>query len=121
MVAEPLALTLGTFYRRLTLLARDTAERVTCDLDLRFTSTTGEQRGIAEGCVLVEAKARREGGATDRLLWRMGERPLSDSKYCLGIGLLYPRVCINPYRQQLRRYFGWDSATPPLLENIHVG
>jgi hypothetical protein len=114
-VAEPLAPTLGTCYRRLTLLAREATERVTCDLDLQFVGAAGERRAIAEGCVLIETKAKQEGGPTDRLLWRMGVRPVSGSKYCLGVGLLYPGVCTSPYRRQLRRYFGWDGAAPPPL------
>jgi hypothetical protein len=37
-------------------------------------------------------------------------RPVSVSKYCVGVALLHPEVPANPWQRMLRRNFGYDAA-----------
>lgn len=110
--ADPLAPALGTHYRRATLVAKATEERITCDFDLAFADAHGATAGIQDRYVLIEVKSARGSGETDRSLWRMGARPVSGSKYCTGIGLLRPETRSNRFLPQMRRYFGWSSPPP---------
>jgi hypothetical protein len=91
---------LAMTYRRITLAARDDAERVTCDFGLTFGSAA-----LAPGRVIVETKSERGRGAADRALRRLGARPINCSKYCAGIGLTREGVRVNPWLGVLRRHF----------------
>jgi hypothetical protein len=96
---------LGTAYTRLTLVARDEPERVTCDFGLSFRLEPNRSE-ILDGRVLVETKTERGSGAVDRQLWRLGARPLARcSKYCLGVALSRSDVRSNEFRRLLRRHF----------------
>ena len=86
-------------YRRMTLAARDSAERLTCDFDLAFPGGA-----LAPGHVIVESKSARGRGEADRVLRSLGARPVSCSKYCAGIGLTRD-VRANPFAALLRRYY----------------
>lgn len=55
--------------------------------------------------VLVESKSVDGAGEADRMLRRLGVRPVSVSKYCVGIAGLRPEVAANPWRTTLQRYF----------------
>ena len=96
---------LSMSYRRMTLAARDTAERLTCDTDLRFPGGA-----LAPGHVIVESKSERGRGRADRVLRKLGAHPVSCSKYCAGIGLTRD-VRANPFASLLRRYYV-TAATP---------
>jgi hypothetical protein len=95
---------LAMTYRRITLAARDDAERVTCDFGLSFGSAA-----LAPGRTIVETKSERGRGAADRALLTLGVRPIHVSKYCAGIGLTHREVHANPWLAVLRRHF----VTPP--------
>ncbi|THV42901.1 polyphosphate polymerase domain-containing protein [Glycomyces buryatensis] len=99
---------LRTDYRRHTLvnLAEDT--RVTCDEDLRCVAS--EATVASRPMHLVEVKAARPGGTADRILWAMGARPESISKYCLAVSVLSPGVRANPWARARRECFGPNLA-----------
>jgi hypothetical protein len=40
------------------------------------------------------------------MLRELGVRPVSVSKYCVGVAALHPELPSNPWRRTLRRYFG---------------
>jgi hypothetical protein len=42
----------------------------------------------------------------DEILRRLGVRPTSVSKYCVGVAALHPQLPSNPWHRTLRRYFG---------------
>ena len=97
---------LTTVYRRLTLVRREAEERVTCDVELAFSSPDGRRYGVLPGRVLVETKSERGRSFADRLLPRLGARPVgSCSKYCLGVALTRSDVVDNRLRPLLRRHF----------------
>jgi len=102
-----------TGYRRATLLDPSTGSRLTCDIDLAFTSHRG-LRGAARphrdgpvAMVLVESKTVGVAATADSLLWRLGQRPVPLSKYCVGMALLRPDLPANRWNRELRRYFDW--------------
>lgn len=103
-----LAPVLTVDYRRVTLAATGSGERLTYDLDLGFAGAAGRGR-LREGLAIVESKSAGGGAVADRILRGLGARPLSScSKYCLGIGLTRPDASANSFRPLLRRYFEGD-------------
>lgn len=80
--------TLRTTFRRTTLLLPTDGARVTVDRDV----VVADDGTILwwEGMVIVETKAGRAPTALDRRLWRAGHRPVSISKYGVGLAALRP-------------------------------
>jgi len=109
--------TLQTSFERLTLIHSDQPERLTLDFGITFSRVGSDERyRMRPGHVLIETKSASQLGTVDRLLLRLGARPLTMcSKYCLGVALANPALPTNPYRPLLRRYF---DPTP--LPRRHV-
>lgn len=97
-----LAVSAVTDYLRTTLVDAVAGERITVDADLRVEQ--GE-RAVAfhPGYVLVETKAPTRTGNADRLLRRLGARPVRVSKYGVGIAVLHPHLPSNLWRPVLRK------------------
>lgn len=98
---------LWTHFLRLTLVGRDTPERVTIDTDLRFEDD--DRREAMPGVVIAEVKQERDcrDSAIRHRLRARGIRPLRISKYCLGATLLTPSLKSNLFKAKLltlRRY-----------------
>ncbi|HEY3186295.1 MAG TPA: polyphosphate polymerase domain-containing protein [Solirubrobacteraceae bacterium] len=88
-------------YQRVTLAAREGAERVTCDFSLDFGTAS-----LADGHAIIESKSGNGRGAVDRHLRALGVRPITScSKYCAGIGLTRQGVRTNPFGRLLRQYY----------------
>jgi hypothetical protein len=83
-----LAPTLHTSFRRITLGARESGERLTCDLDVRLTAPDGKTATLADSVVLVETKTDRDEGSVNHALGRMGIDEISLSKYRVGMSLV---------------------------------
>jgi hypothetical protein len=96
--------TLRTNYERVTFASQVCTERVTCDFNLMF-SITNARAQLDPRFVLVEIKSERGRSDADQFLWRLGVRPSSGSKYCVGLALLTPNLRINPFRQVASNYF----------------
>jgi len=102
--------TVATSYTRLSLVAVNERERVTCDFDLALRSGH-ERHEILPGQVLVETKTVLGNGVADRQLRRLGVRPVeSCSKYCLGVALTHADVRDNSFRRLIRRHFRRPDA-----------
>lgn len=109
---KPLYPAMSMPYRRMTLVAKDSRERITCDFDLSFIKGDGAVRSMPDKYVMVETKSGRGRGVADHVLWRMGERPVRGSKYCLGVSLFHPDARNNVLRRTLKSYFvGQDGST----------
>jgi hypothetical protein len=106
---------LSTDYRRVTLVDRSGSARLTCDTGLVCRDVQG--RVFArQDYVLLESKSSNGAAPADRLLHGLGARPISTSKYCLGVALLR-EVSANRWHAALRRYF---PPHPSVLEwSIH--
>jgi VTC domain len=100
---------LTTTNRRATFVSHTEAARFTCDIGLICRGSTGEVSAKGDH-VLVESKAGASGSLADRTLRDLGIRPVSVSKYCIGIAVTHPEVASNPWHRTLRAYF--DEATP---------
>ncbi len=99
--------TLQNSFARLALTHGRREERLTIDFGLMLGRVEGERYRMRPDHVLIEAKSTTGLGTADRLLPRLGARPLTMcSKYCLGIALGDPAgLPTNPYRPLLRRHF----------------
>jgi hypothetical protein len=100
-----LAPALSTRYRRITLAARDGAERVTFDLDVGLSAMDGREVHQREDLALVETKTEGGHGDFDGLLLEQGCDPVSISKYRLGVGMLLARDPGEASLQPLRSCF----------------
>lgn len=96
-----LAGTLEIRYARVTLVANAGAERVTCDFGLSATSP-GRPVGFDAASVVVETKTATGAGAADRLLRRLGARPIRISKYVVATATAEERRA-NDFRRAIRR------------------
>ncbi|MBM3432607.1 MAG: polyphosphate polymerase domain-containing protein [Bacteroidetes bacterium] len=93
--------TLSVDYDRITLVAKEGGERVTIDLHLRYRVADREKDYSDR--VIIEVKHGRGVRTTERDRFRrMGIRPGSISKYCLGVLSLYPAVKQNRFKLPLR-------------------
>jgi hypothetical protein len=101
-----LAPTLSMSFTRITLVDPKRGERLTCDLQLRFAAPGGAGGALAPDAAIVESKSLGGAATADRELRALGVRPIAGcSKYCIGVGLTYPRVKRNLSLPLLRRYF----------------
>ena len=91
-------------YRRTTFASPVEGARLTCDVSLSC-HTERATMSDRDTHVLVESKSAGGYGEADRILRRLGVRPTSMSKYCVGIAGLRPEVPANPWRAILVRYF----------------
>lgn len=108
-LTEQMVPTLRTLYRRITLAALDSTERITCDIDLLLGTHDAWHGRMAREYVLIETKSESGRGAIDHILWRMGARPTPGSKYCLGMSLLRPELRSNPFQHVRKTYFVRDA------------
>ena len=95
--ARELRPVLATSYDRSTLLLPgDRPTRVTIDTELGWTWLAGRRlaRPDRPGLAIVETKGGSTPSAMDRLLWARGHRPVSISKYGVGVAALHdvPRL-----------------------------
>ena len=99
-------------YNRVTLVGRQTHERLTIDFDLCF-SINGQ--GVAlPGLVIAELKSEGHPLTSPfaEIVRRQLIRPRGFSKYCIGASLLYPALKHNRFARILRRI-------EPFQERLH--
>lgn len=94
-------------YTRATLVDPVDGGRVTCDVQLRYSDAVSTVLG--PDVVVVETKSADGRGVSDRALAALGIRPVSMSKYCLGVASLHPELPANKWSRLLKRY-GWVRA-----------
>lgn len=89
-------------YHRITLISRTQPERLTIDLALRFYGDSGDES--LPGIAIAEVKYLHANRNSDfmRRMREMGIRPMSFSKYCIGVSLVCPEVKNNRFRPTLR-------------------
>ncbi|MBK9176974.1 MAG: polyphosphate polymerase domain-containing protein [Flavobacteriales bacterium] len=99
----PLVATLWNHFTRYTFVAKESAERLTMDLNLRYNEPDGS--GALAGIVVAELKQPR----TDRrspfvqCMRAMGIRPAGMSKYCVGMIASGRPVKQNAFKEVLLR------------------
>ncbi|MFF8929571.1 polyphosphate polymerase domain-containing protein [Streptomyces longwoodensis] len=116
ITAEDLTPAVEVRYVRAALADLDHGTRVT--LDSALTCHHGDRAAALDpGHVLVETKGGIRPAPADRLLLRLGARPVSLSKYVVGQSLLTPGLPDNDVRRLARAHF---TAHTPLLERTPV-
>ena len=102
---------LTTAYHRATLMDSARGNRVTCDVNLGFENAAGDRHGPLAGVVVVESKTVGSDSPIDHALHRLGSRPVSLSKYCVGMAVLDPRLPANRWNRALRAHFRLVTTT----------
>lgn len=85
---EALAARLTTRFERVTLAAREGAERLTCDLRVRLTGEDDRTVEMDRDLILVESKSENGSSPADRELAGMSVAGISLSKYRVGMSLV---------------------------------
>jgi hypothetical protein len=97
---QELSAKLWVNYSRITLMSKKDTERVTIDIDLKFRSETSSKQ--FPNLVIAEVKQIRSGKSYFKLVMKQKKiRPVSISKYCLGIVNLYEKVKKNNFKAKL--------------------
>ncbi|WP_430812222.1 MULTISPECIES: polyphosphate polymerase domain-containing protein [unclassified Carboxylicivirga] len=92
-----------TDFNRITLINKQACERITIDLNIRFSNDQDKTYSLGN-CAIVEIKRDKEGvySPLARSLKSEGVLPLSVSKYCLGTIALNNKVKYNRFKPRLR-------------------
>jgi hypothetical protein len=90
-------------YKRITLVSKSNAERVTVDIDLSYRD--GVFSKVSENLIIAEVKQDRSGNsAFAGYLKQLHIRSGSMSKYCYGVALLYPAIRHNNFKPQMHLF-----------------
>jgi hypothetical protein len=107
-------------YDRITLVDKSLKERITIDLNLRFTadhkSTSYEDMAIIE----IKHEGDLKSSSIDRELKEKRIKPISISKYCLGIYRHYDHVKTNRIKIKIREMNKALNAAPSPLRGKTV-
>ncbi|WP_333737115.1 polyphosphate polymerase domain-containing protein [Streptomyces sp. IBSBF 2806] len=115
VTAEELAPAAEIRYVRAALADLDHGTRVT--LDGALTCHQGDRTAALDtGHLLVETKGGVQLAYADRLLLRLGARPVSLSKYVVGRSLLTPGLPDNDVRRLARTHFTTEATALALFE-----
>ncbi|MDQ4099908.1 MAG: polyphosphate polymerase domain-containing protein [Chloroflexota bacterium] len=122
--ADRLRHCLTTRYERITLVLPGGTGRVTIDCDLVFALPCGNSYSLPRHLV-IETKSAGGPTEVDRILWRHGFRPVSMSKFSLGLSLLVPDLPANRWhrlRVQLAAAVGnecRETSAIPVRDGTH--
>jgi hypothetical protein len=86
---DELSATLVTRFERVTVAARERAERTTFDFGVELVAPGGAATVLDRDRVIVETKTPDGDGEWDRALHEAGHEPISLSKYRVGMALLH--------------------------------
>ena len=89
-------------YLRITLVGKHQPERITIDLNLKFG--WGDAHSILSTLAIVEVKQSdfSQSSVFIQHMRRLGIRPASFSKYCVGVWSLYQDIKVNNFKSQIR-------------------
>lgn len=93
---------LTTYYTRFTLVLPGGAGRVTFDRDMVFALASGRAVSVT-ALAIVETKGPGRPTEVDHALWRRGHRPLTMSKFTVGLSLLLPDLPANRWHRTRTR------------------
>ena len=94
-----------TAFQRVTLVARERAERTTFDFGVTARVPDGDAVEIDRRYVIAETKTAEGDGAWDRALADVGCEPISLSKYRIGMGILRVPGEDSDYAADIKRLF----------------
>ena len=102
---ETLSASLRADYRRVTLFHEPTAARVTIDSGLTWWDVRTGSRLSRPELSIIETKSSGRACGMDRLLWSLGHRPDSVSKYATALAAMHPQLPSNKWRRVLKQHF----------------
>jgi hypothetical protein len=82
---DDLAAELTTRFDRVTFVAGDAPDRLTCDFGVRLIASDGRTAVMRDGLVLIETKSETGDSPADRALAEIGRGAISLSKYRVGL------------------------------------
>ena len=90
-------------FTRLTLVHKTEKERLTIDIDLKFTSFSSKENKVLENIVVAEVKQERASGNSDfiQAIKKHHIRKSSMSKYCVGTALLNKNIKRNNFKERI--------------------
>lgn len=95
-------------YQRINLVNNQRKERLTFDLGVTF-SIPGHSISI-EPMVIMELKEELQSvSSMVKIFKSLNIRPVSFSKYCIGMALLYPELKKNRFKETLLKVSQWKS------------
>lgn len=104
-LAFPLAHSIRVQYQRITLVAKEGAERLTLDNQIHFVGPQGQQH-LPQDYYVLEVKSALGRSAADRWLHRHQLHPIQRcSKYSMGLNLLQFPEKNTRFKPVLRRHF----------------
>jgi hypothetical protein len=101
---------LRVFFDRITLVNNQANERLTIDLNLRYTSNGSEKK--IQKVAIVEVKQENHSISPFRELMKMQRHPKNYmSKYCLGVMCLNKELKMNRFKQKMNvlNKLGYDT------------
>lgn len=106
----PLQHSVRVDYQRITLVAKEGAERITIDNNIVFFGRDG-QEALSKDCYVIEVKSALGRSDVDKWLRRHHEHPVKRcSKYCMGVNLLKFPHRNSRFKPILRREFNHAEA-----------
>ena len=101
--AGSLEATLGTAFKRITLVNPERSERLTIDMDVRFRNFRTEMEAGLGRAVIIELKQDGRAGSRMReILLRHRILPCRISKYCAGITMTTPGIRAGRFKEKVR-------------------
>lgn len=94
---------INVFYNRFTLISKTINERITIDTDIFYESNS--TKTMLNNIAIIEIKQEKISNNSKiyRALSSMNLRPLSFSKYCLGMGLTQKEVNTKGFNKKLNK------------------
>jgi VTC domain len=102
---DELSATLVTRFERVTVAARERAERTTFDFGVELVAPGGDAVVMDREHVIVETKTPDGEGKWDRVLHEAGHEPISLSKYRIGTALLRAPGEDGAYAREEKKLF----------------
>ncbi len=111
-----LAPVVASSYERATIVVPAEQMRMTIDTGYECVGVDGKSADVDQ--VIVETKTAGTPSSVDRLLWKVGCRPVKLSKYATGMAAMHPELPANRWAPVLRAHFGrgCPSDGPARLE-----
>jgi hypothetical protein len=86
-------------YSRITLVSKDLNEKITIDCDINFSDLQTDHE--LKNLIIIEVKQScRSKTPVFSILRDQRVKPISLSKYCLGVNFLYPSVKKNNFKEK---------------------
>lgn len=103
---------LQNYFKRITLVHKQTPERITIDIELNYSNVLGTMEIQLPGFSVVEIKRDRDANHSDiiTVLHREHYQAIGFSKYCIGTALMKPQVKKNLFKTRLRQLGKFEES-----------